>query len=216
MHGWAFDSSCPSSLMWPPFSKISATKVAATGPNDKVNFSYLFFRQSKVENTVLVLCVSQFDDFFEFVYFFEICAPISSWTMRNELSSKNQNKSWKINSIFVCFTAKWSSNEEISKYGSKTSTDKSGKPVWNPAVGENDKKDYKPVNFDGKSLQRDSAPDTKQFQQVRHSRFISLHKEFVNDFVNEPLSWYLKMISGYFKHMKSSGLIQSFESNPIF
>lgn len=54
MHGWAFDSSCPSSLMWPPFSKISATKVAATGPNDKVNFSYLF--SVKVKWKILYWC----------------------------------------------------------------------------------------------------------------------------------------------------------------
>lgn len=56
--------------------------------------------------------------------------------------------------------AKWSSNEEVNKFGSKTSTEKSGRPVF----GENGKKDYKPVNFDGNSLHRD-RPDTKQFQQ---------------------------------------------------
>ena len=68
------------------------------------------------------------------------------------------------------FSAKWSSNEEISKFGSKANGDKSGKPVWNPNGGENVKKDYKPVNFDGNSLNR-PAPDTKQFQQVRIAMF---------------------------------------------
>ena len=95
MHGWAFDSSCPSSLMWPPFSKISATKVAATGPNDKVNFSYLFSVKVKCKTPfwLRIKVILTVVGFFEFVYILRFARQFfQSWTE----SLNFQNKGHKI------------------------------------------------------------------------------------------------------------------------
>ena len=67
------------------------------------------------------------------------------------------------------FAAKWSSNEEISKFtnGQQASNHGPGPgpKVWTPASGlespslDRKNKDYKPVNFEGNSLKRGAATD---------------------------------------------------------
>ena len=78
--------------------------------------------------------------------------------------------------FFSHFSAKWStSNEEVSKFGSQAKTGSSagngnGKPekLWTPANGgespsleRRKAKDYKPVGFDGNSLQRSENQSEK-------------------------------------------------------
>ena len=80
------------------------------------------------------------------------------------------------NIFFFHFSAKWStSNEEVSKFGSQAKTGSSagngnGKPekLWTPANGgespsleRRKAKDYKPVGFDGNSLQRSENQSEK-------------------------------------------------------
>jgi len=72
--------------------------------------------------------------------------------------------------------AKWSSNEEVSKFGqAKTgsSGNGSGKQVWTPANGAESPslerrkaKDYKPVGFDGNSLQRSEQKSNKETKDI--------------------------------------------------
>ena len=70
---------------------------------------------------------------------------------------------------FLSFSAKWSSNEEVNKFGqAKTGSGSSEKKVWTPANGAESPslerrkaKDYKPVGFDGNSLNRSEQKSNK-------------------------------------------------------
>ena len=71
--------------------------------------------------------------------------------------------------FFLSFSAKWSSNEEVNKFGqAKTGSGSSEKKVWTPANGAESPslerrkaKDYKPVGFDGNSLNRSEQKSNK-------------------------------------------------------
>jgi len=70
--------------------------------------------------------------------------------------------------------AKWSSNEEVNKFGqAKTGSGSSEKKVWTPANGAESPslerrkaKDYKPVGFDGNSLNRSEQKSNKEAKTI--------------------------------------------------
>lgn len=70
--------------------------------------------------------------------------------------------------------AKWSSTEEVSKFGqAKTGSGSSEKKVWTPANGAESPslerrkaKDYKPVGFDGNSLQRSELNSNQEAKTI--------------------------------------------------
>jgi len=88
-----------------------------------------------------------------------------------------QNHQQKISNSTVSTTStnsKWSSTEEVSKFGqAKTGSGSSEKKVWTPAngaespsLGRRTAKDYKPVGFDGNSLQRSELNSNQEAKTI--------------------------------------------------